>query len=648
MRKTILRASCVVFGVWAAAAAGTALSQTAAEPPPGPLPQAPGMTPALVPPPAPDAIPVAGQVAPPVPLVPLAAQPPTATPNAHPVPPAPVPGGPVVPANVNLPPAPLPRPTMTPSMAPPMTPPMTPPMQPAPAAAPPMQSPAMPPTPPPAPLTAQPAMAPPLVPVAPPPPALAPMPSAPAAPPTAAAPGPLPPASQSPCLLVEKRGPEVINLGKPLSYEIVVRNAGQAPVHNVRAEDELPAHVRYAGGEPTAEVGPNRLVWNLGTLEPNAERRVRVDLQPAGEGEIRATATVTFTTAAALRTMVVHPRLAMTMRGPESATAGDPVPFQIQVSNPGSGPVTNLILRAKLPDGLTHPQGQIVEADLGTVGPGESRSVTLTTTAARGGHYVNEVVASADGGLEAHAQSAVQVLGATLQVRRGGPVKCYLKSEVGFDLEVQNTGSAPAADVLMTDALPAGLDFVSATDGGTFDPASRTVNWRLSALPPGGRRNVGYRVKATGLGEHAVRALARADRGAEARADGTFTVEGIPALMLEVVDLEDPIEAGGELTYEVRVVNQGSCPCTNIQITAAVPEGMLAKEGTGPSAYRAQGAQVAFDPLPKLATKADVVYRIKVRGVQPGDYRFRVQMTCDQLRQPVVKEEASRVYKDGQ
>ena len=53
---------------------------------------------------------------------------------------------------------------------------------------------------------------------------------------------------------------------------------------------------------------------------------------------------------------------------------------------------------------------------------------------------------------------------------------------------------------------------------------------------------------------------------------------------------------------------------------------------------------MTFDPLAKLATKADAVYRVKVRGMQPGDYRFRVQMTCDQLKAPVVKEESSRVY----
>src|SRR5207247_8419519 len=136
---------------------------------------------------------------------------------------------------------------------------------------------------------------------------------------------------------------------------------------------------------------------------------------------------------------------------------------------------------------------------------------------------------------------------------------------------------------------------------------ARTITWRLAALPPGGRHRLGYRVKGVTVGDQVERTVARADRGSEVRTESTFTVEGIPALLLEVVDLEDPIEVGGELTYEVRVVNQGSCPCTNIQITATVPEGLQPQEATGPSAHRVQGAQVVFEPLPKLATKADVV-----------------------------------------
>ena len=47
-----------------------------------------------------------------------------------------------------------------------------------------------------------------------------------------------------------------------------------------------------------------------------------------------------------------------------------------------------------------------------------------------------------------------------------------------------------------------------------------------------------------------------------------------------------------------------------------------------------------------MAAKADALYRVKVVGNKPGDMRFKVQMTSDQLRSPVYEEESTRVYKD--
>ena len=37
---------------------------------------------------------------------------------------------------------------------------------------------------------------------------------------------------------------------------------------------------------------------------------------------------------------------------------------------------------------------------------------------------------------------------------------------------------------------------------------------------------------------------------------------------------------------------------------------------------------------------------MKIRGTTAGDLRFRVQLTCDQVRTPVVKEESTRFYKE--
>ena len=183
-------------------------------------------------------------------------------------------------------------------------------------------------------------------------------------------------------------------------------------------------------------------------------------------------------------------------------------------------------------------------------------------------------------------------------------------------------------------------------------PKARSQPWSRSGCNAAREWSMRGRSASSGLGLEATRRLAR--RGArvvmavrdEAKAESAFNVEGVPALQLEVVDLEDPTEVGGDVVYEIRVKNQGSGPCTNIQIMAQMPDGLQYREASGPVGHRLTSTGLVFEPLPKLASKADVVYRIKVKGIQPGDYRFKVQMTCEQLRQPVNKEESSRVYKD--
>jgi hypothetical protein len=60
--------------------------------------------------------------------------------------------------------------------------------------------------------------------------------------------------------------------------------------------------------------------------------------------------------------------------------------------------------------------------------------------------------------------------------------------------------------------------------------------------------------------------------------------------------------------------------------------------------HQVQGREVVFEPLPKLAPRADVVFRVMVRGVAPGDLRFRARITADGLSDPVLKEESTKVY----
>jgi uncharacterized repeat protein (TIGR01451 family) len=449
-----------------------------------------------------------------------------------------------------------------------------------------------------------------------------------------------------PLVKLETVAPPSISLGQPLEYQIVVRNIGTIPAFQVRVDDRIPPGAQLRSADPQPEIQGDRLAWSLGELAPGKEVRLRITVTPSAEGEVAWSATVSYSATAAFTTRVTRPRLEVRKTGPHTALLGDTAAFQIQIKNTGSGPASSVCVRDQLPAGLRHPQGAVVEADLGTLAPGETRSITLQVTAVAPGNFANEVIVTADGGYQATARAEIAITQPILALRKTGPAHRFIGREAEFDLEVHNPGTADAVNVQVVDSLPDGLDWGAASDNGTFDATARTVTWALGTIPAGQRRGLTLKASAGKAGDWTNRAVARAERVADVPAEAVLRVEGVPALMLEVVDLDDPIEVGAETSYEIRVVNQGSSASTNLQIIATVPDGMKAEQASGPTEYQQNGQTISFKPLPKLAAHADAVYRVKVRGLKAGDWRFKVQMLSDQLQAPVREDESTRVYDD--
>ena len=119
-------------------------------------------------------------------------------------------------------------------------------------------------------------------------------------------------------------------------------------------------------------------------------------------------------------------------------------------------------------------------------------------------------------------------------------------------------------------------------------------------------------------------------------------------LFRSVVDLDDPVELGAETTYEIRVVNQGTAPCTSVKIACDAPVGMELLSAEGPVGHRIQGKRLTFEPLPKLAAKADVIYKVRVRAAKAGDWRFRTWLSSDHMPQPIYEDESTQVYDDAE
>ena len=325
---------------------------------------------------------------------------------------------------------------------------------------------------------------------------------------------------------------------------------------------------------------------------------------------------------------------------------GENVALSIRVSNTGSGMAAGVVLHQKLPPQLKHAAGAELEFDVGDLKPREARQVDLTLTAVAAGKVIDAVSARAQGGLTAKASAEMEVLAPALEVSLEGPRRRFLEREATYTLSVVNPGTATAKDVELVSHLPKGLKFVSANNSGQYNQQTHAVYWSLAELPQGESGAVKLVTLPVEAGDQKLVIEGRADRNISHRQEEKIEIEGLAAILFEVADVADPIELGGETAYEIRVINQGTRAADNVQLVALMPAELKALGAEGPTRGSVERERVVFEPLARLAPKADTTYRIRVQGVAPGDQRVRIQLKTDDMSAPVTKEESTRVYAD--
>jgi len=464
---------------------------------------------------------------------------------------------------------------------------------------------------------------------------------------------------------IEAVCPETVVFGQEFRYELVVRNSGTAPVGGVRVDDDVPAGTRYIGSDPPAEISGDHLSWSVGGLDAGADKRIVVRVKPTEEGDVKSRAVVTFAASVDAKTKVTRPRIAVAVTGAELCKAGEDAVFQLRVSNSGTGPAARMVVQAVLTDGLVHPQGAKLEMEMANLAAGETRTVPLRASAAKAGLQTCQVTVTAEGSPESTAKASVNVVEPLLQIAQSGPTKCHVRAEPAYEITLSNPGTATTDPIGLYAVLPEGFEYVHGSDNATYSAANRAVVWKLTGLAPAGTKTVTLKLRSAAAGDGLLRTIAQtapeqpvvgaggiatpakpAGRVLEAKTETAIKAEGVAAVRFEVLDLDDPVEVGKEAVYEVRVMNQGTGACTNVQLVAAIAEGTEYKGSSGPTQVKAQGQHLVFEPITTLAAKGEAVYRVKIRGTTAGDLRFRVQLTCDQVRTPVVKEESTRFYKE--
>jgi len=475
---------------------------------------------------------------------------------------------------------------------------------------------------------------------------------------------------QAPAMTVEFETPDSSGVGQPFTYTLVVRNTGTGAVGTVRVEEETPTGTAFIGAEPAAETTQDsKLAWNLGGMEAGAEKRIKVTVKPADEGEIRSRATVSFSTVVEAKVKITRPKLSISMTAPENLRVGEVVPFKVTVNNVGTGAAAKIPLQARFTEGLKYRNDKgdaidgLIETEWTNLPAGQSRTFVLNLVATKPGTQNCVLTCFADGNPPETCKSVVMLVEPQLLAKQTGPARCLVRAEPSYQIELNNPGSAATDAISAWTVIPDGFEFINASDGGVFTPTTKAVMWRLAPLPAGGAKSVSVKLRAVSATDASIRTVVQAGaadtttapgvaqatakaRMLEARCDTAVKSEGVPALRFDVVGLEGLVEVGKEAVYEIKVTNPGTGACTNVQLEAELADGTTAAGAAGPTTGRTTGQKIVFDPIPVLAVKGEAIYKVRIKGVAPGDMRFRVKVGCDQVKTPSVKEENTRFYKE--
>ncbi len=201
-------------------------------------------------------------------------------------------------------------------------------------------------------------------------------------------------------------------------YDLVVTNNSDERVPSVTVEEHVAKPHRVADARPTASFNDGVLTWRLDDVAAGEERRLSVAVYPMSAEPITTSATVRPTAAFSSVTLVqaespaesqppiARPepierfdradepeprpevpgndlrRIKIAMTIPERVAEGSACEIRFAVTNTGDVPLAGVELQSVLSPTLRHPEGDVLEATIGELAPGETKRKTLRLTAA--------------------------------------------------------------------------------------------------------------------------------------------------------------------------------------------------------------------------------------------------------------------------
>jgi len=458
--------------------------------------------------------------------------------------------------------------------------------------------------------------------------------------------------SQQPVIVSHVEGPRSILVGREATYQVTLENTSNAQASDVSAQISVPewaelVDVMSTSGEVIRrDQGANAGVieWSLSELAPRSSQALRLRLIPRSGRPLQLGVRWSQAPMQSQATVEVRePKLEIAISGPQEVRFGKSQRYRLTLRNPGTGLTEQVTLRLVPPGG--DPQSATTQK-IGNLKPGEVKDIDLELTAREAGELLIQAYAIAEGGLKAKATKSVLCLRPELKVDWRGPDKKYAGTVAAYYFRVENPGTATTEPVDMSVKLPAGAEFVSASEGYSMNTLTGVVSWRLAGIEVKEEQFMQLRCKIARAGKNNFEIVAKTSDGELTDSKDFHTeVVALADLKLEVTDPQGPLPLSESVVYEIRVRNRGTTDAENINIVGLFSEGIDPTTVEG-AQFSLRDGRVSFYPIKSLPAGREILLRIHAKANKVGTHIFCTEVVCPELDIKLAAQETTRFFQD--
>ncbi|MBJ7431551.1 MAG: hypothetical protein JHC56_09470 [Gemmataceae bacterium] len=416
--------------------------------------------------------------------------------------------------------------------------------------------------------------------------------------------------------------------GKPCTMEITLKNLGALPLEELVLSQEWKTKPEILEVNPKPFIQEIKWTWEIPELQPGTGKVFQFKVLAADKDNLTFKPAVAYKVATLKKNPEKKDGLLVQVQGPQWVRRGQRAVFEIVVANLGLTPAENVTIRDKLPQGLRHPEGELIEATLGDIPAGQTKSIRLETLAVENGKFSQNIQVASTNGEKKLYQSDISVSDGQINLQWKKSWEDTAKGELEMILEAKiesiKTGQIQFA---IQTVVPEGLEIVGSNPQARYesiDSTNKLLVWNNPQVTAG-KWSAKLRLKAIKPGDWQLNAKASMENSADTssmflvRIEGTSEIQGL----FQNTSLKANLGSESEIRFSLK--NSGSIDLKNTSVRFLFPDGIVPLAWNGPTIAGLDGQNLNFDDLPVLGSRADKTYSVNLKGLSPGEFRIVVE-----------------------